>query len=89
MKINHEGYHAVDSAQTAVAVLAWICLVVGILFFILAINLDGPVVAAIAVIASCIPLFIIKGILKGFKYVVYASEKYIDNEIKKCTEEEK
>ena len=88
MKINYEGYNAVDSAQTAVAVFAWICLVVGIIFLVMAISLDGPVGAAIAVVASSIPLFITKAILKGFKYVVCAAEKYLDEQNKKCKAEE-
>lgn len=88
MKIEFEGYSAVHSAQVAVNVLAWICLVIGIIFLIMAISLDGPTPAAIAVIVSSIPLFVTKAVLKGFKYVVYASEKYIDNEYKKSTAEE-
>lgn len=89
MKIEFEGYSAVHSAQVAVNVLAWICLVIGIIFLIMAISLDGPTPAAIVVIVSSIPLFVTKAVLKGFKYVVYASEKYIDNEYKKSTAEEK
>ena len=88
MKIKFEGYNAVDNAQTAVTVLAWICLIIGIIFLIMAISLQELVAAAIAVVASSIPLFVTKAVLKGFKYVVYASEKYIDNEIKKSTAEE-
>lgn len=89
MKINYEGYNAVDSAQVTIGILAWACLVIGIIFLIMAISLDGPVGAAIAVAASCIPLFITKAILKGFKYVVGAAEKYLDEQNKKSTAEEK
>lgn len=89
MEIKFKGYNAVHSAQVAVDALAWICLLVGVIFLIMAIALDGPVPAAIVVIVSSIPLFITKAVLKGFKFVVYASEKYIDNEYKKSTAEEK
>lgn len=88
MKINYEGYNAVDSAQVTIGILAWVCLVIGIIFLVMAISLDGPVGAAIAVVASCIPLFITKAILKGFKYVVGAAEKYLDEQNKKSTAEE-
>ena len=88
MKINYEGYNAVDSAQVAVGILAWLCLVIGIIFLVMAIALDGPVGTAVTVVASSIPLFITKAILKGFKYVVCAAEKYLDEQNKKCKAEE-
>lgn len=88
MEIKFEGYRAVEGAQLAVAVLAWICLIIGIIFLIIATVYDGPIGAAAIVMASSIPLFITKAVLKGLKYIVYASEKYIENEIKKSTAKE-
>ena len=80
MKTDNRGYNSVDNAQSAVTVFAWLCLMVGIILFILTLAYDGPVGIAIALIGTSIPLFITRGVLEGFKSVVRAAEKYLDQE---------
>lgn len=80
MKTDNRGYNSVDNAQSAVTVFAWLFLMVGIILFILTLTYDGPVGIAIALIGISIPLFITRGVLEGFKSVVRAAEKYLDQE---------
>ena len=80
MKTDNNGYNSVDNAQSAVTVFAWLFLMVGIILFILTLTYDGPVGIAIALIGISIPLFITRGVLEGFKSVVRAAEKYLDQE---------
>lgn len=80
MKTDNRGYNSVDNAQSAVTVFAWLCLMVGIILFILTLAYDGPVGISIALIGISIPLFITRGVLEGFKSVVRAAEKYLDQE---------
>jgi hypothetical protein len=53
---------------------------VGIILLILTLAYDGPVGIGIALIGISIPLFITRGVLEGFKSVVRAAEKYLDQE---------
>ena len=80
MKTDNRGYNSVDNAQSAVTVFAWLCLMVGIILLILTLAYDGPVGIAIALIGTSIPLFITRGVLEGFKSVVRAAERYLDQE---------
>lgn len=80
MKTDNRGYNSVDNAQSAVTVFAWLCLMVGIILFIPTLAYDGPVGIGIALIGISIPLFITRGVLEGFKSVVRAAEKYLDQE---------
>lgn len=80
MKTDNRGYNSVDNAQSAVTVFAWLCLMVGIILFILTLAYDGPVGIGIALIGISIPLFITREVLEGFKSVVRAAEKYLDQE---------
>lgn len=80
MKTDNRGYNSVNNAQSAVTVFAWLCLMVGIILLILTLAYDGPVGIAIALIGTSIPLFITRGVLEGFKSVVRAAEKYLDQE---------
>lgn len=80
MKTDNRGYNSVNNAQSAVTVFAWLCLMVGIILLILTLAYDGPVGIGIALIGISIPLFITRGVLEGFKYVVLAAEKYLDQE---------
>ena len=80
MKTDNRGYNSVDNAQSAVTVFAWLCLMVGIILLILTLAYDGPVGIGIALIGISIPLFITRGVLEGFKSVVRAAEKYLDQE---------
>lgn len=80
MKTDNRGYNSVDNAQSAVTVFAWLCLMVGIILLILTLAYDGPVGIGIGLIGISIPLFITRGVLEGFKSVVRAAEKYLDQE---------
>jgi FtsH-binding integral membrane protein len=80
MKTDNRGYNSADNAQSAVTVFAWLCLMVGIILLILTLAYDGPVGIGIALIGISIPLFITRGVLEGFKSVVRAAEKYLDQE---------
>ena len=81
MKVNfYEGSDAVSSAKTAIAILSWLIIIIGILFVATPIF-DDPSMGFVF-LGMGVSGLILKSILKGFYSVVLASEEYLTEKAK-------
>ena len=75
--INTKASNAVDNVAIAASVLSWLCIIAGVIMFILTISLDGPIWLGFVIVGAGLLGFMTKALISGFQKVVLASELYI------------
>jgi hypothetical protein len=79
MKRDYAGSKAMNAMIIFVTIIAAMCLTVGCIMLFVALNDEYlPVSLGLYVALSSVPLFLLKGFLRGIESMVIASEMYIE-----------